>query len=214
MKKILFLVLGILIAVLAFADESQYEKAMKKSLELLDEAKGMDDFQEASNTFMRIADAEISKWLPAYYASYTMTVIAANEPDGKLKDEKLDIAQEYLDRASGLENDASEILALQGFIYMIRIGVDPATRGQTYSGKSAQALQKAKSINPQNPRALFMLAQLSFGTAQFFGSDTSEACNMNENALAQFDVEQDGNDKFAPKWGRGQAEQFKTNCNK
>jgi len=212
MKKSILLAIGILVAFIALAGETPYEKAMKQSLKSLHEAQNMSDFQEVSNAFGRIADVEKMKWLPAYYASYTMTVVAANESDGDLKDEKLDVAQEYLDRAANLENDESEVLALQGFIYMIRIGVDPASRGQTYSGKSAQSLQKAKSLNPENPRTLFMLAQLSFGTSRFFGSDTSEACEMNNLALKIFDAVEVEEDSIAPSWGRQQAEQFKLQC--
>jgi hypothetical protein len=95
---------------------------------------------------------------------------------------------------------------------MIRIGVDPASRGQEYSMKSADALQKSKKINPENPRALFMMAQLSYGTARFFGSEITEACQLNDSAIDIFETSNQDKDNFLPQWGRNQALEFKKRC--
>lgn len=205
--KLLFMML------LVFHSPDAYEKAMKSALKQMDAVSSMDDMREVANTFGRITEVETEKWHAAYYASYTWTVVAANEEDPAKRDQLLDQAQQYLDKTMSMEKDESEVAALQGFIYMIRIGVDPATRGQSYSMKSAQSLQLSKSINPENPRSLFMLAQLSYGTAQFFGSDTSEACGMNEKALQLFDKGPASADPFAPTWGKEQSLQFKERCN-
>lgn len=214
MKKIGTLIILTSIALTALATDDPYTKAMKEGLQMLNEARGPQDFLAAANKFSRISDNEKDKWHPAYYASYAMTLVAAMEQDPSKKDANLDVAQDYLDRITNIEHNKSEALALQGFIYMIRIGVDPASRGQQYSGMSASSLQKAKSMDPENPRVMYLLAQLSYGTAQFFGSDTSEACNLNDQAIEKFRAleETDNNDPFAPKWGKNMAEQFKGQC--
>jgi tetratricopeptide (TPR) repeat protein len=210
MKNLLIL-LGILVSALAYANKN-YEKAMKKSLAQMDAATSMDDFQIAANTFGRIAEMEPEGWLPAYYAAYAQTVVAANTEDPETKDSYLDQAQSYIDSMANIDKDESEVLSLQAFVYMIRISVDPGARGQAFSQKSAKELQKAKALNPDNPRTLFMLAQLTYGTAQFFGSDTSEACDMNEKALQLFDTPSETEDELAPRWGKRQALGFRENC--
>ncbi len=214
MKKILLIILGISVAIFAYAEKDPYKKAMKSTLEQMSGASTSDEFQSVANKFNRIGEAENVKWLPFYYASYAMTISSAIEEDPVKKDQKLDAAQIMLDRINDIDHDESEVLALQGFIYMIRIGVDPAERGQEYSIKSADVLQKSKKINPENPRALFMMAQLSYGTAQFFGSDISEACELNDAALNIFETSDQQKDSLFPSWGINQVLEFKKRCSK
>lgn len=198
----------------AAIENDAYTKAMTEGMEALGNAQSPTDFLEVGNKFGRIAEVETEKWLPIYYASYAVTISAAMQQTAATKDDLLDNAQNYLDKVYEVEQyDLSEAQALQGFIYMIRIGVDPASRGQQYSGMSAQALQKSKAANPENPRTLYMLSQLSAGTAQFFGNDLSEACGINERALALFELKSGNKEtSFAPTWGKQMALQFKEQC--
>ena len=214
MKKVVIPIVLALINLSVVAGNDPYTEAMSEGMKMLKEAQGSQDFLAVANKFERISEAENEKWHPAYHASYAMTIVAAMEQDPSKKDENLDAAQALIEKAAALDHNESEVLALQGFIYMIRIGVDPASRGQQYSGMSAASLQKAKAIDPENPRVLYMLAQLSFGTAQFFGSDTSEACGLNEQALEKFNAmeEIESEDPFAPSWGKNMAEGFNAQC--
>lgn len=213
--KQMFLIISLSFFNLALLASGQandpYSEAMKAALESLDNAKSTSDFIEVSNKFARIAEVEKEKWLPGYYAAYALTVSAATETDPKSIDGTLDKAQTHLDKISDLDKNESEYSTLQGFVYMIRIGVDPANRGQQYSGKSMQALQKAKVIDENNPRTLYMLAQLSMGTAQFFGNDFTEACGLNQKALELFEL-QKSKDDFNPKWGHSMSKQFQGRC--
>lgn len=212
MKTQLLLIIAAVLFSLAFSDP--YTEAMKKGIELMNSDGDQSNFISASNHFARIAERETKEWLPAYYAGYSMTIAAAMEADGIKKDEMLDAAQAFLTKTAKLEPSASEVLAVEGFIHMLRIGVDPATRGPEYSAKSAAALQKAKAMDPNNPRVQYLLAQLNFGTAQFFGSDGSEACRMNKAALNLFAQETEDNSRnsLEPTWGQNMAEEFKSRC--
>ena len=214
MKKLVLLLVMVLSATFTFAENDNYTQAMSAALTALGEASSPDDFKAVANQFERIANVETDQWLPNYYAAYAMLINASNQKDGAKKDGGLDAAQQFLDKAAENEHDKSEVAALQGFIHMIRIGVDPASRGPQYSGMSAAALQKSIAINPNNPRAMHLLAQLSFGTAQFFGSDTSEACGQNEAAIKLFTAEEAAqkSDPLAPAWGKHMAEGFQRQC--
>jgi hypothetical protein len=66
-------------------------------------------------------------------------------------------------------------------------------------------------LNPENPRALALMAQMQYGTAQFFGSPTTEACTTLSLALQKFDTFKSDN-PLAPQWGRGMAEGLKEQC--
>lgn len=213
MKKIIF-ILMILPFSFMLSSQGQYNEAMNKGMELLQKSNEKDQFLNAANHFERVAQVEKEKWLPGYYAAFAKAMAATQLSDPDAIEEMLDGAQVSLDGASAIDKSNSEINALQGFIHMLRIAVDPMIRGQQYSGMSAASLQKARSLNPKNPRAIHLLAQLSFGTAQFLGSGTAEACQLNENALALFDAEESAkaDASFDPSWVKEMAESFKKQC--
>ncbi|MCA6074273.1 hypothetical protein [Fulvivirga sedimenti] len=211
MKKSIILLIGILVAVTTLYANDKYTEAMQKGMDQLTEARTPESFLEASNTFSRIASVEKDKWIPAYYAAYTLTMYGAMNNDVKLKDEYLNRAEDFLKKASAIEEENVEIMALQGFIYLIRISVDPQSRGPEFSGKSGAILARARSIDPQNPRVMHMSAQLSYGTAQFFGQDGSEACKTNAQAIALFDSFS-SDIPFYPTWGKNMALGFQERC--
>lgn len=212
-KTTLILIAGMLVAAVAYANDN-YMKAMQKGMEELSEASSPEAMLNVSNTFARIANVEKEEWLPAYYAAYTVTMSTAMSGDMSAWDKNLDKADGFLQQASQVSEDNVEILALKGFIQMLRISVDPQTRGQEYSTASGMTLGKARQLDPNNPRVLYFLAQLSYGTAQFFGSDVSESCKLNQIALQQFDTYKDNSeDPFYPSWGKNMALSFQENCN-
>jgi hypothetical protein len=197
---------------LAIANDNKYAEAMEKNIQTVYTSKSNVDLQTAVNSLERIGVAEKSKWEPYYYASFGYIMMATNEKDGNKKDAYLDQAIKLIDNAKSIQENDSEIVALEGFVHMIRVTVDPASRGQQYSGLAAKTFGKAISLNPENPRALALMAQIQFGTAQFLGSPLTEACSVNESALQKFATFKSDN-PFAPRWGKEMAADLKTNCN-
>jgi hypothetical protein len=139
-------------------------------------------------------------------------MMAAMEADNEKKDQYLDAAQLNLDEVEKLEHDVSERLALQGFLYMIRMSIDPG-RGMEIGPKCGAAVQQAYNLNNQNPRAVLMVAQFQFGSAQFMGTDTSEPCGMFDKTLQLLEeTKSEANDDFLPKWGIHIAQHGKQEC--
>lgn len=198
------------LAVIASAND-RYTEAMQKNIEVVYTAKSVEEIQAAVNAFERIGDAEKSKWEPFYYASYGYLMIALRVNEPAAKDKQLDLALETLKKASAVNSTESEIVALEGFIHMIRVTIDPASRGQQYSGLAMQTFGKAIGMNPENPRALALMAQMQYGTAQFFGSPTTEACGTLNKALEKFETYKSTN-PLAPVWGKSMAEGMKAQC--
>jgi tetratricopeptide (TPR) repeat protein len=194
-----------------FATDGKYEQAMKKNIDAVYKAQTLEELQASVNSFQRIAEAEKSKWEPNYYAAFGNIMMATREKDGAKKDTYLDLAMESIKKAKELAPDESEIVALEGFVHMIRVTVDPATRGQQFAGLAMQTFGKAISLNPENPRALSLLAQMQYGTAQFFGSSTAEACATLDKSLEKFASAKSEN-PLAPMWGKQSAEALKTQC--
>ena len=210
---VLLALLLLLIAGVLHANDDKYVEAMKKNIELLNDATSAEDFQSAVNAFERIAQKETDKWEPLYYAAYGTLITAIKEQDATKKDALLDKALASAQKAAGVKPNESEIVALIGFVHMIRVTVDPASRGQQYSGMAFQEFSKAVKLNPENPRALSLLSQMQYGTAKFFGSSTDEACATNTAAIAKFDTHT-SEDPLAPTWGKDMTKQMETACKK
>ncbi|MBX2945671.1 MAG: hypothetical protein KF725_07535 [Cyclobacteriaceae bacterium] len=214
MKTINIIPLALLaLALLAFnsAANDRYTESMKKNIQVVYTANTIDELQAAVNAFERIADAEKTKWEPFYYAGFGYVMMASREKEVQKKDPYLDLALKAIDKAKTITSTESEIVALEGFVHMIRVTVDPASRGQQYSGLAMQNFGKAIALNPENPRALSLMAQMQYGTAQFFGASTAEACGTLNRALEKFETYKSAN-PLAPVWGKQIAEGMKAQC--
>lgn len=208
------LILGLIaffVTLIANAND-RYTEVMKQNIESIYSASTSEEFQSLVNTFERIGESEKNKWEPFYYAGYGYLMMAIREKEVTKKDALLDLSLKAIEKGKSIMPAESELISLEGFNHMIRVSVDPASRGQMYSGLSMQAFNKALAINPDNPRALALLAQMQYGTAKFFGASTAEACATNNKALEKFESSNTDN-PVAPKWGKQMAEGFKSQCN-
>ena len=196
----------------AIADDAKYVEAMKKNIDVLYAAKSIPELQSSVNTLERIGGAEKSKWEPFYYAAFGYILMADKETDAAKKDNYLDLALKSVEKAKSINDKESEIVAMEGFALMIRVTVDPPTRGPQFAPMAMQTFGKAIGMNGENPRARALLAQMQFGTAQFFGSSTAEACSMASSALEKYDTFKSDN-PLAPVWGREMTEGLKKKCN-
>lgn len=194
-----------------WANDEKYIQQMTKNIDSVYNAQTMDQFLQSANAFDRIASAEKTKWEPFYYSAFAYVMLANKESETARKDLFLDMAKASIEKAIQIKFDESEIVALEGFIYMIRVTVDPAARGQQYSGMAMQAFGKAIGLNAENPRAWALMARMQYGTAQFFNAGTAEACATTKVAMEKFLTYKSDN-PLAPVWGKDMTESLKSKC--
>jgi len=194
------------------AQDSRYVEEMSKQIATVYSAQTTEELLAAVNSLDRIARVEKEKWEPSYYGAFGYIMLANREKDLSKKDGYLDEALDRVKQATAISKGNSEITALEGFVHMIRVSVDPAARGQQFSGMSMQAFGKALGQDPNNPRALALYAQMQYGTATFLKSSTAEACGMAKKALEQF-IAAKNDQPLSPKWGREMTEGMLKNCN-
>ena len=211
MKTMAIILLFAGLSNLYMPQNDNYVEAMTRNIKTVYTSQSLTELQQAVNAFDRIAATEKGKWEPYYYAGFGYIMMANIEKLGEKKDQYLDQAAASVKKAKAIEADNSEVIALEGFVHMIRLTVDPAGRGQQYSGLALEEFRKALSLDPENPRALALLAQVQFGTAQFLGYSTDEACASNAAALKRFANSTSGA-PLAPQWGKEMAELLKGNC--
>lgn len=204
----------ILVAALTTASaESAFETAMGEALSTYSEARNIEQLTASANQFQRIANAEKQEWLPLYYHALSyirMSFMTQNNPSQC--DAYLDLAQKSIDEMLLLNPTESEIYALQSMLYTARLVVDPMSRGQQMMMKSAQAIEEALELNPDNPRAFYLLLSNEVGQAQFFGKDVKEFCPRIMGLYNNWDRLNDV-PKMYPSWGKGEVEGLAKRCN-
>lgn len=201
------LVLSISHATLA----NDYLEAMQKCIDAVYRASDQVQLQDAVNKLERIGAVETGKWEPQYYKAFGFIMMSNLENDGAKKDQFLDKALSAIEKAKAVAPRESEIIALEGFVHMLRVNVDPASRGQEYAPRAARAFTTARELDPENPRALALSARMQFGTAQFLGTSTAEACALVEQSLEKFATNKPKS-ALAPAWGRAMAESLRQQC--
>lgn len=200
MKSIVAFFFALTVALSASANNTFFQ-AMTQTLEAMDSVKSIEEYQQVANRFERIAQAESSQWLPGYYAAYIYTNMSFMTKEEDDKDPLLDKAQEWMDKILTIAPNESEIYALQALVYQGRIQVSPMMRGMTYSSKVNKVLEKAKALNPENPRSYFLDGQQTYHMPSFIGGGKDNACPLLQTAKAKFDDFTPEND-ISPNWGR------------
>lgn len=194
---------------------STYVKAMQAAIKALFQSETLEEFNASANTFERIGLAEEKEWHPHYYLALSRIMISTQNISPEDVDRYLDQAQAAIKIAIDRHPQPnSEITSLQGFVHMLRIPVDPATRGPQYSGFAMQEFQKAVALDQENPRALYLLANMQMGTAQFFGSGITEACATLDRSIQLFEHQQTPENTLDPVWGEEWALELKKRCEK
>jgi hypothetical protein len=202
-----FIIIALITGVLStHGQEDRYTSAMFGAIENLEQAANPGQLAECANRFERIANAEKSRWMPYYYASYSLVSMSYDENDMGKRDQILDRAQELLDEAFGLEAEESELYVLQAFLYPSRILVDPMGRGMSYIELMFTALETAKKLNPGNPRAYFLEGVNMLNMPPSMGGGVEAGLPLLEEALLKFDAFAN-DDPLWPKWGKEATQQ-------
>ncbi len=186
---------------------------MRDNIEKLYRAENLEEYRPVINTFERIAQKEQDRWEPFYYAAYGYIMMSLEVNAINDKDRYLDMALGNVKKGLQLAPAEDEFVSMEGFVHMMRVSADPASRGQQYTPLAMQSLNRAVRINPQNPRAVYLLGQMELGTAKFFGADLSTACARLQEAVGLFEKQRQEN-PLAPVWGKNQAKIAARECSK
>ena len=90
-----------------------------------------------ANRFERIANAEPDRWIPAYYVAFLNTLLAFNEKETSVVEQRLTKAQDFLDLAGTIVPDHAELLVAQALVHTAYIAHDPATHAMERSTMNA-----------------------------------------------------------------------------
>ena len=200
MKKAIFLILLALLTLPAMSQGKKYKKAMKAAIEKMHEASDATGEMELVPGFEDLAQSYPDQWLPSYHASRILVSSSFEESDADKSDALLDRAKKWLDTSMELAPEESEVHVLESLYYIGMMSVDPVTRGQLYYEDVLAAIQKALSLNPENPRAYFMDGMMTANLPEFLGGGPEVAKPIFLEAQEKFKAFHN-DDPFWPIWG-------------
>lgn len=208
MKKLIaLLIIALCFTNICRADDTKYNEAMKNNFEQMKSMQTVQDMVDLTNSYLRIANAEKTKWLPYYYATYISILTSFTDPDASKKDVYLDEATKTLAIADSLQPNESEIYVLKGFLFAGRLQIDPMNRYMQYLQPMNEAYEKAKVLDPKNPRPEYLVGMTTFYTPEQFGGGAKAAKPIFESAMKKFN-EFVPKDELMPNWGKDQLEQI------
>jgi len=215
MKKSIVAIVMLTCSLGAIAQSEKFQKAMEQNIVGFDTVRSNDGWKDLGNSFQRIADAEKTQWLPYYYAALTHVMIGYNIAGASggmggfadKTDPEADLAEQLLNKAQEIGKENSEIYCVRKMIASLRLMADPMNRYQTALPAATEALEKAKSLNPENPRVYLLEAQDKFYTPEQYGGSKTEAKTLFETAMKKYDAFKPES-TIHPQWGKSQAQYF------
>ncbi len=200
--------LTILFSLPVFA--ADYEATMKANHQKIDEAKTLADYTVLAVRFERIANAEKTKWQPGYYAVLCyLNAVALLQLSDDEKRALPDKAQPIMDNLKKNFKNESEVFALQGFLYEMRImGMASAMK---YSPLATEVLEEAEKLNPENPRVYYLQGMNVFHTPKAFGGGKEKAKPLFEKAKVLFAAQKPAS-SLDPIWGDPQNNRMLDEC--
>jgi len=190
----------------------QFKEDLKAGVNDFDSAANLNECVSAANHLVLIANKYSEEWAANYYACYSLTILSYIEKDGKKRDEYLDQAEVFLDKAlSEYKTDYDELFVLKAIHASARLAVQPAMRYKKYGDLFNENLEKAKSLQPNNPRIYYLKGNSVFYTPKMFGGGAKIALPEYEKAALLFSSESK-DDVFKPYWGEKQNEEMISKC--
>lgn len=210
MKKYLLSFALAFISLTAFA-QADYDKIMSDKIARIETCKTPEDFQALSNDFQRIGSKESTKWLPAYYAAFSLIQkgrVLMREGKMQELDVIADQAEKHLSMAQNLAGtDNAEIHLLRKMSYSLRMMVNPAQRYMTDGARAAEELNVAEKLDPSNPRIALIKAEDTYFTPEQYGGSKTKGLEMFKDAQAKFKAYKPKT-ALDPNWGKAEADYF------
>jgi hypothetical protein len=175
---------------------------LKASVDAFDSAKSMKEVAYASSQIELIAKKWNDEWVTNYYACYCLTVLSHFEKEESKRDAYLDDAEMYINKAKEIyKSDYDEIYVLIAMVANARLSVDPVNRFKRYNSIFNENIDKAKSIQPNNPRIYYLQGNNFYYTPKMFGGGAKNAVSYFETAEMLYSDEKNV-DICKPYWGK------------
>jgi hypothetical protein len=206
MKNLLFFIL--LFQLPVQAQETNQAKALESAVIQFNQTTKSQAYQELYLQFEQLYAVNKTNWLIPYYAGMTksiMCLLKMGDREALANDALL-----WVGRAKSIvKND--EIYCAESLAYTAKMSVNPTLRWLIYEGKIKNALKLAKKLNPNNPRAYILDANIQQKLPFIFGGGCKSVKPLIQKAELCFNNQTKAN-SIEPSWGIQSLVQLKKAC--
>lgn len=210
MKKIIFSFI-MAIAMIYTVCASGLDSEIGQGLEKLRAASTPDAVAEATNYFERLSEAHPGEWLPLYYAAYGSLKAGMQEENESQKDLWYKKGIAFIEKAGAIKKNDSEILSMEAYLRLMYIANDSMKRAPTQTADALALLDRAKELDPANPRPWFIHGQNTFFTPPFFGGGAKNARPLLEKAVSLYQSFKPAS-QVMPDWGMERCKKLLEKC--
>jgi len=190
------------------AQSPNQSKVLESAVMQFNQANNPSSYKQLYLQFEQLYSVDKTNWLIPYYAGMTksiMCLLKMGDRDALSNDALLWVA-----RAKAIEvND--EIYCAESLAYTAKMSVNPALRWFTYEGKIKNTLSLAKKLNPSNPRAYILEANIQQKLPFIFGGGCKSAKPLIQKAEL-FISNQNRANSIEPSWGIQSLVKLKKAC--
>lgn len=166
------------------------------------------NYQELYLQFEQLYTVNKTNWLIPYYAGMTRSIMCLLKMGDK--DVLANDALLWVGRAKSImAND--EVYCAESLAYTAKMSVNPTLRWFSYEAKIKKALSLAKKLNPNNPRAYVLEANIQQKIPFIFGGGCKSVKPLIEKAELCFNTQTKSN-SLQPSWGFQSLVQLKKAC--
>ena len=165
----------------------------------------IDSLRQARALFKQAVGGPAHRALAHYYAALADYRLANQLPDDAedRREHVLTDAIDHLEAATEQAPTMADAWALLAGCYGQMIGLHPM-RGVYLGPKSSNAMEKARTLAPTNPRVWIISGTQEYFTPRLFGGDKEQALRAFEKAVRLAEQET-SDDPLAPSWGHAEA---------
>ena len=206
--KNLFVFFILLLQLQVQAQVTNQSKALEEAVIQFNQTTKSQAYQALYLQFEQLYAVNKTNWLIPYYAGMTrslMCLLKMGDRDALANDALL-----WVGRAKSLvKND--EVYCAESLAYTAKMSVNPALRWLVYEGKIKNALKLAKKLNPNNPRAYILEANIQHKLPYLFGGGCKSAKPLIQKAEWCLNNQTKVN-SIEPSWGIQSLVKLKKAC--
>ena len=208
MRSYLFILFFSISLLKVQAQANSTNKTLETAVMQFNQANKNLNYQELYLQFEQLYSVNKTNWLIPYYAGMTrsiMCLLKMGDKDALANDALL-----WVGRAKSImAND--EVYCAESLAYTAKMSVNPLLRWLTYEGKIKKSLSLAKKLNPNNPRAYVLEANIQQKIPYIFGGGCNSVKLLIEKAELCFNTQTKSN-LVEPSWGKQSLVQLKKAC--
>ena len=206
--KNLFVFFILLMQLPVQAQVTNQSKALEEAVIQFNQTTKSQAYQALYLQFEQLYAINKTNWLIPYYAGMTrsiMCLLKMGDRDALANDALL-----WVGRAKSIvKND--EVYCAESLAYTAKMSVNPALRWLVYEGKIKNALKLAKKLNPNNPRAYILEANIQQKLPIIFGGGCKSVKPLIQKAELCFNTQTKAS-SVEPSWGIQSLVQLKKAC--